>query len=401
MRWLRSRPRRGQRRELRTHSEGSTTMAVRMITRKEVERLATLQSEEGILSAYIRIDPQLGYDPGQAAARLKGALKRFSRATEDQDRLAVAEREKDRVLSFLEEWEPSGRGLAIFSCEPADIWEVVPLNMMIPTSVSVDTTTNTGLLTQVLDEYPRFVVAVVQRDNAAIYTAEQRSTEEEAKITSSVPGQHDQGGWSQARFQRHIEFHVERHLKKVAEELERLYYDEPFNRLAVGGTEETVSELLQMLAEPISRRVIGTFPIDFKHDTEEDIVSEARRLLRDDERRSERELVEQLVNAAESGGHGVVGIEEAVQATLEGRVHVLVVAEGTVKEGAACRNCDYFAANEFGRCPACGGEAERVPDIVERAVERAYLSGAHVETVFGEARQWLLARGGLGALLRY
>jgi peptide chain release factor subunit 1 len=254
---------------------------------------------------------------------------------------------------------------------------------------------------QVLDEYPRFVVAVVQRDNASVYITEQRAAEETAEIESNVPGQHDQGGWAQARFQRHIEFHVERHLNKVTEELQQLYYDQPFKRLAIGGTEETANELVKMLPEALSRRVIGTFSVDFKQRTEDEVLEQARELLREDERRSERRLVEQLVNAAESGGRGVVGIDETVRAVLEGRVHVLVVAEGITKEGTACQNCDYFAAGHFERCPACGEEAETMPDIVERAVEGTYLTGAHVETVFGEAREWLLAQGGLGAVLRY
>lgn len=372
-----------------------------MISRKEVERLATLHSEEGILSAYIKVDPRLRYEPSQPAVKFKGALKRFARRAKDERWLAVAEREKDRVLSFLEGWDASGRGLAIFSCEPANIWEVVHLGVLVPSWVSVDTTTNTALLVQVLDEYPRFVVAVVQRDNASIYIAEQRAVGEAAEVQSHVPGQHAKGGWAQARFQRHIEFHVERHLNKVIEELHQLYYDRPFNRLAVGGTEETVNELVKMLPEPLSRRVIGTFSVDFKHQTEDEVLEQARELLHEDERRSERQLVEQLVDAAESGGRGVVGIDDTVRAVFEGRVHVLAVAEGITKEGSACQNCDYIAAGDFGRCPACGEEAEKIPDIVERAVEGAYLTGAHVETVFGEAREWLLARGGLGAVLRY
>jgi peptide chain release factor subunit 1 len=372
-----------------------------MISRKQVERLATLHSDEGILSAYIKIDPRLRYEPRQPAVKFKGALKRFARRAKDERWLAAAEREKERVLNFLEEWEATGRGLAIFSCQPANIWEVVQLGVPVPSIVSVDGTTNTGLLVQVLDEYPRFVVAIVQRDNASIYIAEQRTTDEAAAIQSNVPGQHDKGGWAQARFQRHIEFHVERHLNKVIEELHQLYYDRPFNRLAVGGTEETANELVKMLPEPLSRRVIGTFSVDFKHQNEDEILEQARELLREDERRSERRLVEQLVSAAESGGRAVVGIDETVRAVLAGRVHVLVVAEGVAKEGAACQSCDYFAAGHFKRCPACGEEAEAIPDIVERVVEGAYLTGARVETVFGEAREWLLARGGMGALLRY
>jgi peptide chain release factor subunit 1 len=376
-------------------------MASPMISRKELERLAALRSDDGILSVYLKLDPRLAYDRGQAQAKFKGALRRFERATEDEALRSVAEREKDRVLSFLEQLSPSGRGLAVFSSQPADVWEVVSLDVMVPTFVTADTTTNTSLLMQVLDEFPRFVVSVVQRDHAAIYTSEQRLDGEEAAIESEVPGRHDQGGWAQARFQRHIEHHVERHLKKVVDEIETLFYERPFNRLVVGGAEEAVNELLDMLPEPVSRRVVGTFPVDIKHQTEREVLDAARRVILEDERRSEERLIGELVDAAESGGKGAVGLEATIAAAREGRVHVLAIAEGATSEGWACQRCDYFAREEFERCPLCSGEPEPIPDVIERAAEAAYLSGAKVNVVFGEAREWLLARGGLGALLRY
>jgi peptide chain release factor subunit 1 len=376
-------------------------MASPMISRQELERLAALRSDDGILSVYLKLDPRLGYDRGQALAKFKGALRRFQRTTRDDALRSVAEREKDRVLAFLEGMKPSGRGLAVFSSQPADIWEVVALDVMVPTTVSANATTNTSLLMQVLDEYPRFVVAVVRRDYAAVYTCEQRLDGEEAEIESEVPGRHDQGGWAQARFQRHIEQHVERHLKKVVEELEALFREQPFNRLAVGGAEETVKELLDMLPEPISRRVIGTFSVDLKHMTERDVLDRARQVLVDEERRSEEQLISDLVSSAESGGRGVAGLEATVSAAREGRVHVLAIAEGAAGEGWACQSCDYFAAEKFDACPLCAGPGEAIPDVVERAAESAYLSGAKVNVVFGDAREWLLARGGLGAVLRY
>ncbi len=376
-------------------------MASPMISHKELERLANLRSDEGVLSVYLKIDPQLRYDRNQAATKFKGALKRFQRTSVDENLSSVADREKDRVLSFLEEGPPSGRSLAIFSSQPSGIWEVVSLDVMVPTSVSVDTTTHTSLLMQVLDEHPRFVVAVVQRDRAAIYTSEQRTADKEAEIVSAVPGRHDQGGWAQARFQRHIEFHVERHLKKVVDEIEDLFYERPFNRLVVGGSDEAVNELIGMLPDPLSRRVVGTFPVDLKHQTEEEVLDQARQVLREEERRSEEDLIKQIVSSAESGGRGAAGIEPTISAVSEGRVHVLAVADGVTTGGFACQTCDYLSTQEFAQCPVCGGDGEPIPDVIERAMEKAYSTGARVEIVFGEAREWLLARGGLGAVLRY
>jgi peptide chain release factor subunit 1 len=103
-------------------------------------------------------------------------------------------------------------------------------------------------------------VAVLQRDKARIYIAEQGRADQQVQFASEVPGQHNQGGWSQMRFQRHIDFHVTEHLKKVIDELTTLAEARPFT-LALGGTEETVNQTFKMLPDPVAGRVIGRFPV--------------------------------------------------------------------------------------------------------------------------------------------
>ena len=114
------------------------------------------------------------------------------------------------------------------------------------------------------------------------------------------------------------------------------------------------------------------------------------------------ETVEIGVSAhAESGGRGIVGLEPTISAVREGRVHIFAIAEGATAEGWECHSCDYFTSETLDRCPLCSSDGKAIPDVIERAMEKAYLNGARVEIVFGEAREWLLARGGLGAVLRY
>lgn len=372
-----------------------------MISHKELKRLAQLTATEGIVSAYIRVDPRRIFDRRHPLSEFKGAVKDYERRTIEERWRAALEREKERILRYLETWNPSGRGLAIFASRPAGIWEVVPLDVLIPTLVEVGPTTNTTILARVLDEFPPFVVAVVQRDRARIYIAKERRAAAQTDVASEVPRQHDQGGWSQARFQRHTEFHVAEHLKRVVEEVKRIYDERPSTHLAVGGTEEVINELVGMLPDPVRRRLIGTFAVDFKHETEEEILERARAVRDAHQRQSERDLVRRVVDAAKAGGPGALGIEACLRAVLEGRVQILLVADGLHLPGTACRNRDYLSPQPFDRCPVCGGEPEPIPDIVNDIGERAHLTGARVDTVLGEARQLLLDRGGIGALLRF
>jgi peptide chain release factor subunit 1 len=372
-----------------------------MISHQDLKRLSHLSTTEGVVSAYIRVDPRRIFDRRHPLTEFKGAVKDYERRGIEARWRAALEREKDRILGYLETWNPSGRGLAIFSSRPAGLWEVVPLDVLVPSLVEVGPTPNTTVLAQVLEDSPPFVVAVVQRDKARLYTAELRRATAEADITSEVPRQHDQGGWSQARFQRHTEFRVAEHLKRVVEELKRLYDERPSTHLAVGGTDEVAAELVGMLPDPIRRRLIGTFPVDFKHETEEAMLERARAVRDAYERQSESDMVRRAVDATGAGGQGVVGMDDTLLAMMEGRVQVLLVADGRRVPGTACRDCGYLSVQPFPACPVCSSAPEAIPDLVNAAVERAYRTGARVETIAGEARQVLLDHGGMAALLRY
>ena len=65
------------------------------------------------------------------------------------------------------------------------------------------------------------IVAVVGRERGELFRLRGGKLEPVADRTEEQPGQHDQGGWSQARYQRHIEHLVHEHLERVAEELDR------------------------------------------------------------------------------------------------------------------------------------------------------------------------------------
>lgn len=371
-----------------------------MLTRPELERLAALKSDDGILTVYLKIDPALGYDRGQAASKFKGASSRFLRNADDRAK-EIYEREKDRILKHLENWSPKGRTLIIFSSTPADIWEVHSIEVALPTTVLANRTTHTAMLSRLFDEYPRMAVVLLDGENARIYLGEQRRREQSAEISSDIPGWHDQGGWSQARFQRHIEFHHSRHLKKVADELKDLYYSRPFDRLVLVGVDETVDELRNALPDPIARRLAGSFGADFKQESDDDILQRAREHLTEGLRKEEVELVQRIVDAAESGGKGVTGIENTIRAVYEGRVDILARVAGIETHGSACESCDYFSSERFDACPVCSGPAEALDDAAGYAVEQAFLKGATVNTVMDEAASMLSARGGLGAILRY
>ncbi len=367
---------------------------------ESIRELAELETDAGIVSAYLKLDPKLRYRRKQAAVKFQGEAVRFARSASEWQ-TEVLEREKPKILSFLKSRDFLGRTLAIFSSGPAGVWRVLSLNVMVPTAIAVDRRAQVQPLVRLLDENPRVVVCVVERDRAAIYTVEGGAIRAESDIESVVPGWHDEGGWSQARFQRHIEFHAGMHMDKVVAALEEAAAGLGEASVFIGGVEDVTVELMKRLPDSLKHRAPATFHVDFKHETAQDIMERARRAWVEAERHSEVGMIEQLAADAAAGGRAVLGIPDSAAAVSEGRAHELVVADGVEASGCECTGCGNLSAEQSATCPACQRLMEPVEDLVDRLVGRAYVEGIRVESVFGEARHELLALGGIAARLRY
>lgn len=372
-----------------------------MITRDDLERLASLHSDHGIVSAYIKVDPRLAYERGQPAMKFKGAYTRARREAGERA-LSILEREHDRILSFLQTWEQRGRGLAIFACEPDGIWEVHELNVPVPSYVVCASEAESRYLARALDESPRMAVLMLDGGDARLYVAHQRETSKEAEHREELPSRHAQGGWSQARYQRHVDFHHSKALREMADDANRFYYEKGFDRLVLVGIETATKELAGMLSDPLRQRLIGHLRADFKTENDESILDRAGALADEQERSSELALVEQIVNNADAGGKAVLGLDATIMALVEGKTDIVAVSADVTKDGVLCRNCDYFAASAFSQCPVCSSaDREELPDIVDHAIDVAYLKGAGVNFIFGPAAELLTSRGGIGAILRF
>jgi len=372
-----------------------------MITREQVTRLAAKHSDGGIVSAYIKVDPHLGYQRGQPAMKFKGAFSRARREA-DERTLAILEREHDRILAFLEGWTQTGRGLAIFASQPDNFWETHQLDVMAPSHVTAANEPDTQFLVRILDEMPRMAALLLDGGDARLYVAEQGTVDEISQHSEELPSRHAQGGWSQARFQRHVDFHHSKVLREMADKVTNLFYKKAFDRLVLLGVDSATKELEGMLSDPIRQRVIGHLPADFKSENDSHILERAGELAQDQERSSEVALVIEIANYADAHGKGVLGFDDTLLALIEGNVDTLVVADGLTSEGSLCLNCDYFSAHKFSQCPNCSSaQCEDLNDVAEHTIEYAYLKGSQVNVVFGAASEMLQARGGIGALLRY
>ena len=290
------------------------------------------------------------------------------------------------------------RGVALFSCSSAGLWEDVPVPRPLPDRAVLAEHPYVLPLEALIETYESFCTVLVDREKARIFLASTGSIEEESDVLDDVPGQHDQGGWSQARYQRHIGEHVQQHYKHVAEVVLRFYQRRSFDHLILGGPEEVLAEFERHLHDYVRRRVVArtSLPVTASAD---DVLERSLAVEERLEAERERRVLERLRAEAAAGRQAVLGLEPVLGALNDGRVDTLVVPLGLSRPGMRCAECGRLAVG--GRtCRTCGGRLRPVTDVVDDAVAAALRQSSRVQTLTlidprdGEGRE-------VGALLRY
>jgi peptide chain release factor subunit 1 len=355
-----------------------------------------------VTTLYMDVDGRRYPQRGAVISRAEDLARRARDQAPQDDREAQRSVGKDaeRIERYArDEFDRSGvRGLALFSCSGAGLWQDVPISRTFRDRVVVAPRPYLLPLESVLELAETVCTVLVDREKARVLLSRLGEIEEVTSILDDVPGQHDQGGWAQARLQRHIEDHVQRHLKRVAEALLRLHQRRGFDHLVLAGPEEIVPELERELHDYVRRTVIDRVSLPIGANPTE-VLDQATALEVDLERRQEEETVSRVAQEASAGtGRGLGGLEDTLAALEAGRVETLVVAADLSAPGVRCSSCGHLALSGD-TCSLCGSQTEKVPDAVQEAVELALRSGARVESVGQVPR--LEEIGGIGALLRF
>jgi peptide subunit release factor 1 (eRF1) len=215
-----------------------------------------------------------------------------------------------------------------------------------------------------------------------------------------VHGRHDQGGWSQARYERSIEKDTDDHLRRVAEAVNERWRGERFHRAAIGGPVEIVPRLEGFLAAEVRAKLApGRVEVDLSSVTDAELRHALAKLVVEDEKQLERDALDRLAAGIGSGGRAVGGPADTLDALNERRVQTLLLEPGFDRSGARCLSCGLLMADIEGPCPADGGPVEKVEHLREAAIEAALGQDAEVMVV----RHYpdLGPLQGIGALLRF
>jgi peptide chain release factor subunit 1 len=287
----------------------------------------------------------------------------------------------------------------VFCSGQDDLFEVVQLPRPVPGRVVIGRSAYVEPLVASLQER-RWLVALVNRRVGRVLGGPVDGLREQEDFRDYVRGQHDQGGWSQARYERSIEKDTDDHLRRVAEGVNQRWRSEGFDRAAVGGPVEIVPRLEAHLAAEVRANLApGRVEVDLSSVTDGEIRHALAKLVVEDEKQLEREALDRLAAGVGTGGRGVAGPEATLDALNERRVQTLLLEPGFDRRGARCQSCGLLMLESDGRCPADGGPVEELAHLREAVIEAALAQGAEVMVV----RHYpdLGPLQGIGALLRF
>ncbi len=363
-----------------------------MFDEKDVRELAAFQSAKSpVLSLYLSTDPSL-HTKEETKLTFRGMLKQANA-------LGASSADAEHAERFLEfEYEWQSKGVALFSCQEEEFWRAIPLSVPVHNYVFVGDRPYVKPLSDILDEYGRYAVLLVDQESARLVMFRLGVVEEATGIIGAEVKRHKQGGWAAGRLRRREESKAHRNLKNIVK-LTRKFCDRyKCDRLVIGGTDETLSKLMGMLPKPLKEKVVGTISIEISA-SEAEIMERSHEAIERAKRDREAKLVQRMITAANKGGAGAIGLADTTATLQEGRVHTLLIAEGFRTSAYRCEECGYLSAQKMDTCAYCGGKMTKIEDAVDAIVRRAVEQGVEVELVVGNDD--LVRAGSIGAILRY
>jgi peptide chain release factor subunit 1 len=373
------------------------------LTWDTLRELAGFRSDHGsAISVYLDLDPSTAPTAAEAETRLRSLLDRAGKEFANgggekprEEKVAVRD-DLERIQSWWDnEFDRDGaRGLALFASSADDLWRVLPLPGGVRDSVHLGHELQIAPLLSLTGNGEGSFVAVVGRERGQVFRLRGGSLEEVADRSEEQPGQHTQGGWAQARFQRHIDKLVADHLKTIGEEIDKRVRRARGPQLVIVAPEEMRGEIEDALSAEAKESIVGWATAE-AHANANDLLEVVRPHFDHAQAARMQEALERWREERGRNGRASAGWEETLEAASDGRIELLVLGDRDGRSAFRCPKCGRASA-KAGACPL-DGETLEPADGSELAVHHTLAHGGAIVHVASAE----LAGAEVGALLRF
>lgn len=396
-----------------------------MLLTESLDRLAAFEPVPSpVLSLYLNMQAddrgRDRYEPFLRQA-LRERLQTYRPRTPEHDSFS---RDIDRIYSYLERTvRPSANGLAIFACAGADdFFDAVQLDAPIDDHrLFVADRPHLYPLARLHDQFPRYAAVVLDTNFARIFVFGTGQLLQQHQVESSKAKQVKAGGWSQARYQRHVGELRQQHVKEVVDVLDRIVRAEKIQHILVGADELATSLLRDELPQHLAERLVEVVRLDVGA-PEKEVFETTLEVLRRKDADTDAQAVDRLFDAVRASGLGVLGATSTLEALKLGQVDELLITaqpelmtnvDHLVREAGGSSTHTNDVAQGLQAVEAAAEAAVESPTgaapatdptlneekVADQCVTLARQTAAHVR--FIEDPELLAEVGGVGALLRF
>jgi peptide subunit release factor 1 (eRF1) len=373
-------------------------MQTNQLTPDTLRRLADLRPSGGkVVSIYLNLDPAEFADGKARSSAINSVLDEAERRARDEE--PPVREDVQRIRELFKAFDFQGaHSVAVFASGADDLLETFKLPRAVSNAVVIDESPYIEPLVE-MQATALYGVVLVNRQLARIFRGSRDRLDEMAVVRDEVSRRHDQGGWSQARYQRSVDKEAYDHLKNTNDELLRMHKRRAFDALFVGAPEAVYADFRERLHPYLAERLTGRIDVDVENTSADDVQRAAGEAIAAYERKLEEEALDRLVAAKNSNGRGATGLEGTLEALNEQRVEVLLLEENFDAAGVCCPQCGWLGPQGVSTCPVDGTATLERQDITDLAVRRALRQSAQVVLVRDDER--LEPMGSIAALLRF
>ncbi len=158
------------------------------------------------------------------------------------------------------------RGIAIFACAGKDdFFEAVQLDAPIEKhQLFIFKQPHLYPLARLINEYRRYAVLVADSNRARIFVFGRGRTLAAKEVQNEKMNRTEVGGWSQMRFQRHVDHLRLQHAKEVVEALDRIVREEAIESVIIAGDEVVIPVLREQMPPALAAKVEDRMNLDIR-----------------------------------------------------------------------------------------------------------------------------------------
>ena len=232
-----------------------------MIETKTLEQLRTFNNSPfPILSVY------LGSDTAKAPSSelLVSQLHSMIHSHLTQDEKTVFQKDIERIEEQLQSDTPRGKSSVFFSAGDK-LWQTVHFEFFLTPSIRVSTSPDTKAIISGLAKYTKYLVVLVDREKAHMFTVEQGEMGRQSEFTDdSVPqkvsstGRDGVANQTDTNFRRN-ELQLKRHVDLAAKSIIEFIKNDDIHFIVVGGHKEIFKKVINSFPAPLRSKVAGSF----------------------------------------------------------------------------------------------------------------------------------------------